>query len=467
MVRWAEEPKSTGAGSLLIRNIGTLVHTDNGTIEQDVDLQIENGRIAAIGRNLALRTATPSRVIDGSSCAVYPGFINTTHHHLFQCLTRNLPAIQNAKLFDWLTALYQIWRCLTPEAIAVATQVGLGELLLSGCTTSTDHLYLFPAGAPQEWIDIEIETAREMGMRFYPTRGSMSCGKSAGRLPPDEITQKPDQILADSVRLIEKYHDPSPFAMCRVALAPCAPFSVTEELLRETAALARSKGVLLHTHLAETLDEENYCLRRYGIRPLEYMRRNNWTGPDVWYAHGIYFDDEEIRLLAQSGTGIAHCPASNLRLGSGICRVPRLLQEGVKVGLAVDGSSSNDSGNFVREMQLALLVHRVATGVEAMPGTRVLRMATIGGAELLSWPEIGRLRPGCAADLAMFRLDRLDFAGAMHDPSTAILFCGAGLRAEYTIVNGEVLVEHGQLTRMDEARLVARTNEIAARLVRG
>jgi len=355
-------------------------------VAHGIDILIENGRIGAIGKNLDSGDGE-IRIIDATNCVAYPGFINT-HHHLYQTLTRNIPKVQNAKLFDWLVGLYEVWRELTPEAIEVSTKIGLGELLLSGCTTCSDHFYLFPASAPEEWLDIEIDTAREMGVRFHPTRGSMSRGKSNGGLPPDDVTQNPDVILKDCDRIISKYHDPEPFSMCRVVLAPCSPFSVTTDLLKDTAVFAREKGVQIHTHLCETLDEEEYCLATYGKRPLEYMEEVGWVGPDVWYAHGIHFSDEEFKRLAEYGTGISHCPSSNLRLGSGIAAIPKLMDLGVPISLAVDGSASNDSSNYVREMQIALLVHRVGTAVDAMPPKRVLEIATQGGAQVLNQPEI-------------------------------------------------------------------------------
>jgi 8-oxoguanine deaminase len=453
-------------GRLLLKGIDTLVTMVDGEAPlRDVDLLIEDGRIAAIGEDLEAGAGPGPRIIDGSCRVVYPGFVNT-HHHLFQTLTRNLPRVQNAELFDWLLGLYEVWRGLAPDAVEVSTRVGIAELLLSGCTTTTDHFYLFPRGAPVELLDVAVDTAAEMGARFHPTRGSMSRGRSAGGLPPDDTVQTADEILRDCERVIDKYHDPEPFSMCRVALAPCSPFSVTTDLLVRTAELARERRVLLHTHLAETRDEEAYCLERHGKRPLAYMEETGWLGEDVWYAHGIWFDDGEIARLAATGTHVAHCPASNLRLGSGICRVPQLLDAGVNVGLAVDGSASNDASSMTREMQLALLVHRVGTAVGAMPAERVLRMATRGGARLLGREEIGQLKPGAAADLAVFRLDRVDFAGAMHDPASAILYCGSGVRADYTIVAGRLLVEGGRLVGIDEERLFHRANEIAARLVR-
>ena len=453
--------------TLWLQNIHTLVTMSAKTgVLHGADVLIEGNRITAVGKHGLLKVPQipDLRVLDATHCVVYPGFVNC-HHHLYQTLTRNIPRVQNAKLFDWLVGLYEIWRELSEEAVRVSTQVGVGELLLSGCTTTTDHFYVFPKQASRELLDVEIETARQMGIRFHPTRGSMSRGKSKGGLPPDDVVQDPEEILADCDRVIAKYHDPQPFSMCRIVLAPCSPFSVTTELLAETAKYARSKKVHMHTHLCETLDEEQYCLQVYGKRPLAYMEETGWVGPDVWYAHGIYFNDEEIKLLASSQTGISHCPTSNLRLGSGIAPIPKMLKAGVKVGLGVDGSASNDSSNFLREMQLALLVHRVGTAVNAMPPQHVLAMATLGGAAVLGQPEIGCIEPGKAADLAVFRLDRIDYAGAMTDPPSALLFCGAGPRAEYTIVNGEILVEKGRLLRVDEQDLWARANEITEKML--
>lgn len=438
--------------------------TEDHGILHDVDLLIENGKIARIGPYLDVQESPGIRVIDGRDRVAYPGFINT-HHHLYQTLTRNIPLVHNAKLFDWLTNLYEIWRELTPEAVDVSARVGFAELLLSGCTTTTDHFYVFPQHAPDEWLDIEINTAREMGIRFHPMRGSMSRGKSNGGLPPDDVVQKPDRILKDCARIIERYHDPDPYSMCRVILAPCSPFSVTTDLLKESAVLAREKKVLLHTHLSETKDEVQYCLDLFGQRPLAYMQSCDWVGDDVWYAHGIYFNDDEIDLLAQTGTGVSHCPASNLRLGSGICRVPELLKHGVRVSLAVDGSASNDSSNYVREMQLALLVHRVGTAVDAMPASSVLQMATLGGAEIFHQPKIGSIAPGQAADLAIFSLNKIEYAGAMQSPESAILFCGSGARTDYTIVNGKVLVDKGVLAGLDETDLIHRANRITGQMV--
>lgn len=448
---------------ILLKNIHTLVTMGEvEKISRNTDILIENDRIAAVGRSL--KAEGVDRILDATNCVVYPGFVNC-HHHLYQTLTRNIPKVQNAKLFDWLIGLYEVWRELSEEAVQISTRVGVGELLLSGCTTTSDHFYVFPKKASRELLDVEIETARKIGVRFHPTRGSMSRGKSKGGLPPDDVVQDPEEILGDCDRVIAKYHDPEPFSMCRIVLAPCSPFSVTTELLKETADFARAKKVQMHTHLCETVDEEDYCLKNLGMRPLDYMESTGWVGPDVWYAHGIYFNDKEIRRLAETQTGISHCPVSNLRLGSGIAPIPKMLDAGVKVGVGVDGSASNDSSNFLREMQLAMLVHRVGTAVDSMPAIRVIEMATKGGAAVLGQPEIGSIEVGKAADIAVFRLDKIDYAGAMADPSAALLFCGAGPRAEYTIVAGKVLVEKGRLVGEDEEALWARANEVAERML--
>ncbi len=448
---------------ILLKNIHTLVTMGEvEKISRNTDILIENDRIAAVGRSLKAEGC--DRILDATNCVVYPGFVNC-HHHLYQTLTRNIPKVQNAKLFDWLIGLYEVWRELSEEAVQISTRVGVGELLLSGCTTTSDHFYVFPKKASRELLDVEIETARKIGVRFHPTRGSMSRGKSKGGLPPDDVVQDPEEILGDCDRVIAKYHDPEPFSMCRIVLAPCSPFSVTTELLKETADFARAKKVQMHTHLCETVDEEDYCLKNLGMRPLDYMESTGWVGPDVWYAHGIYFNDKEIRRLAETQTGISHCPVSNLRLGSGIAPIPKMLDAGVKVGVGVDGSASNDSSNFLREMQLAMLVHRVGTAVDSMPAIRVIEMATKGGAAVLGQPEIGSIEVGKAADIAVFRLDKIDYAGAMADPSAALLFCGAGPRAEYTIVAGKVLVEKGRLVGEDEEALWARANEVAERML--
>ena len=449
---------------LFLKNIHTLVTVDDrSSVLHGVNLRAIGPRIAEIG--LGVASEAGDRIIDCSNMVVYPGLVNT-HHHLFQTLQRCVPRVENAKLFDWLTNLYEVWRHLTPEAVRVSALVGLGELLLSGCTTVADHYYVFPSGQPADLLDRTIDAARQLGVRFHPTRGSMSRGKSLGGLPPDDVVQAEPLILEDCDRVLDAYHDPSAFSMLRVGLSPCSPFSVTEGLMKEIAALAREReGVRLHTHLAETLDEETYCRQLYGCRPLALAQRLGWVGPDVWFAHGVHFNDEELDLLAQTHTGVAHCPTSNLRLGSGIARIPEMLERGVPVGLAVDGSASNDCSNMVLEMRLALLVHRVGTGVDRMPPADVIRMATRGGAEVLGRDDIGVLEPGKAADMALFCLDDLGLAGALHDPAAAVFMSFSTGRSEYTVVNGEVVVDQGRLVNVDVKDLIHEANHAAGMML--
>ena len=446
---------------LFLKDIHTLVTMDDRrSVLKDVSVRVQDNRIVEIGPKLP--PADGERVIDCSNHVVYPGFINT-HHHLYQTLQRCVPFVQNAKLFDWLVGLYEIWRHLTPQAVFVGAQVGLAELLLSGCTTVADHYYVFPKDQPEGLLDLTIQAAGQMGVRFHPTRGSMSRGRSLGGLPPDDVVQTEQQIIKDCRRVVEAYHDPAPYSMLRMALAPCSPFSVTDTLMKEIAALARSyDGVRLHTHLAETLDEEQFCLEVYGKRPLATMEDLDWVGPDVWYAHGVHFNDQELDFLAATGTGVAHCPTSNLRLGSGIARVPEMLERSVPVGLAVDGSASNDCSNMMMEIRQALLVHRIGTGVDRMSPMDALWVATRGSAQVLGRDDIGSIQPDKAADFAVFALHDIGLAGALHDPAAAPIMSWSTGRTCYTIVNGQVVVDQGVLRSADTEEIIYEANRIAA-----
>lgn len=449
--------------TLLIKNADLIVTMDKDLSEiKNCDIYIEGPEIKDIGTNLDFKA---DKTINASGMVVYPGFINT-HHHFYQTLTRNIPKVHDVKLFDWLVNLYEIWREITPEAIYYSALVAISELLLTGCTTSSDHLYLFPEKINENLIDYEIKAAKEMGIRFIPTRGSMSRGTSDGGLPPDDVVQKEDKILNDSEQLIQKYHNPDKFSMLKIALAPCSPFSVTPELMKQTAQLAKKYNVRCHTHIAETEDENQYCLKKYGKRPLAYMEEVEWLGKNFWYAHCVHLNDNEIKLMAQTKTGVAHCPVSNLRLGSGIAPIAKMLENGVPVSLGVDGSASNDSSNYLFEMKTAMLIHRIKSGVDSMPARQVLKMATNGGAEILSWQEIGSLEKGKAADIAIFNLNKIGYAGALHDRATAILFAGDSQITEYTIVNGEVLVEKGQIKKINTDEIIQKANSIAEKMVK-
>ena len=424
---------------------------------------VEDDRIVATGAGPAPADLTADRRIDARGKVVLPGLVNT-HHHLPQTLTRNVRSVQDAPLFRWLTELYLVWREADEDAVDAAARVGLGELLLTGCTTSTDHLYLFPRGQ-ERLIDVEIAAARDLGIRFQPTRGSMSRGQSQGGLPPDDVVQDEDAILADSKRLIREYHDAKPRAMTRIALAPCSPFSVTDELMRRTADRARAEGVRLHTHLAETLDENDYCLQVYGCRPGELLRRLGWLGSDVWLAHCVHLDDHEVALFGETGTGVAHCPSSNFRLGSGIAPVRKMLAAGVPVGLGVDGSASNDTSNMLAEARQALLAHRLGADPSAwVTAEEALWMATRGGAACLGRDDIGSLEPGKAADLILIDQRRLSYAGSGDDPLAALVFSPWPEPVDTVMVNGRIVVEGGQLVGVDVRALVERADRIAAGL---
>lgn len=448
---------------ILFRDVYHLATmNDAGDRFAGVDLLVDGKVIAAIGRGLAAPDG--ARVVDCSSMLMIPGLVNL-HHHFYQTLQRNLPVSQNQKLFDWLTTLYGIWAGLSAEAIRASTRLACAELLKTGCTMSSDQMYVFPDGVDEDLIGIEIEAASELGIRFHPTRGSMSRGRTQGGLPPDSVVQGESDVLDDSERLIDRYHDGSRFSMTRIALAPCSPFSVTDALMRETAELARSRGVLLHTHLAETADETAYCLEHYGARPLSAMERLGWVGPDVWFAHGIHFDDEELAALADTGTGVAHCPTSNMRLSSGVARVPEMLKLGVRVGLAVDGSASNDTSDMLGELRNCLLVQLLTHGPEALSAEDVVRMATRGGAEILGRDDTGSLEVGKAADIVLIDMNRLGYAGALSDPLAAIVYSGFDHTVDMTVVNGRIVVEDGALTTGDEEEIVSEANEASFRML--
>ena len=435
--------------SLLIRNIQTLVTCGDDTpVLHGADLYAEDGVIRAIAPALPHETA--DTVLDGSHFACYPGLVNT-HHHLYQVFSRNLAQVQNMELFDWLTTLYEIWKGLDVETVRLSTLTGCGELLKYGCTTCFDHHYVFPAGAG-DLLGAQFAAAEELGIRFHASRGSMDLSRKDGGLPPDSVVQTVDEILRDSVHAIETYHDPSFGSMRQVALAPCSPFSVSGELLRQSAILARQYGVRLHTHVAETKDEERYTLEHHHMRPLEYMASLGWTGPDVWYAHGIHFNDGELRELARTGTGVAHCPISNMKLSSGVCRVPEMLELGVPVGLAVDGSASNDGSNLLEELRVAYLLHRLQSSEKAPSGYDVLKIATVGSAKILGRDDIGSLEVGKAGDLFAIDTRRLELVGADLDPKSLLGTVGWKGPVDYTVVNGKVTVRNGKLVNLDEEK---------------
>ena len=390
---------------MLIKNIAALIIEAGQPYLRDAYLLIKEGLIAEVGSGPPPPSGA-DRVLDAGGKLVLPGFINT-HHHLYQTLTRAYPPVMDAPLFDWLRKLYPLWAKLDEEAIYLSSLVGMAELLLSGCTTTTDHHYVFTAKLKQA-IDIQIEAAGEIGMRFQPCRGSMSLGEREGGLPPQSLVQSEEEILQDSERLIERYHDPARGAPIQIALAPCSPFSVSPELMRETAKLARKHGVRLHTHLAETQDEERFCLERFGCRPVDYLGKLGWLAADVWIAHGVYLNEEEIKRLGQTGVCLAHCPSSNMRLGSGIAPIVALREQGVAVGLGVDGSASNDSSNMLLELRQALYLQRVIHGPAALKVQDVLEMATLGGARCLGREELGTLQVGQVADIALFDLGELN-----------------------------------------------------------
>lgn len=439
---------------------------------KDAGLFIRDGFIEQVGPTAELLTQA-DEVLDLRGHILLPGLVNT-HHHFVQILTRAVPAAQNVNLFNWLTTLYPIWARLTPDDVKVATRTALAELALSGCTTASDHLYIYPNGAR---LDDQIEAGLQMGLRLHASRGSMTLGESQGGLPPDSVVETDAQVLAESRRLVETYHDPKPGALVRVVLAPCSPFNVSPDLMRETAKLARHYGVHMHTHLAETQDEEQYTLQHYGMRPVAWMETMDWLGPDVWYAHSVHVNDAEIAQYAQHNCGVAHCPSSNMRLASGIPPVLKMLNAGVRVGLGVDGSASNDSSHLLAEVRQAMLLARLDAGQRGaslsgddapplMTARTALELATRGGAAVLGRSDIGSLEVGKCADFFAVDLHQLGFAGALHDPLAALVFC-APVQADYTVVGGRFIVKEGQLQTADLPVLVEQHNQAATRLVNG
>lgn len=440
----------------LIRGAGVVVTMDGARRElAGADVLIRDGRIAGVGTGLH---APGAEEILADGCVVTPGLVNT-HHHLFQTLTRAVPGGQDALLFGWLRTLYPIWARMGPEEIRVSALTGLAELALSGCTMSSDHLYLFPNGAR---LEDTIDAAREIGLRFHPTRGAMSIGESAGGLPPDSLVEKEEAILKDCLRLIDAFHDPRPGAMVRIGVAPCSPFSVSRDLMREAALLARDKGVMLHTHLAENDEDVAWSQAHFGCRPGQYAEDLGWTGADVWHAHCVKLDAAEIGLFAASRTGVAHCPCSNCRLGSGIAPVRQMRDRGVKVALGVDGSASNDAGNLIGEARMAMLLQRVQNGADAMSAREMLEIATLGGAQVLGRDDCGTIEPGKRADLAIWDVSGLEAAGAW-DPVAALLLSGP-TRVRHLFVEGRQVVRDGQITTIDLPRVIETQNRLARAL---
>jgi cytosine/adenosine deaminase-related metal-dependent hydrolase len=451
--------------SLLIQHAHLVVTMDDAdTRIADGGIYIEDNVIRQVGESDTLALERPADVtIDASGMVVLPGLINT-HHHFYQTLTRNLPAAQNADLFTWLRVHYPIWAGMTPEAITVSTKVAIAELMLSGCTTSSDHTYLWPNGAR---LDDQIAAAREMGFRFHAARGSMSVGESQGGLPPDRVVEGEDAILRDSQRVIEEYHDASRYSMLRVVLAPCSPFSVSPDLMRESIAMARAYGIHSHTHLAETRDEAAYCAETFHRTPVELAEDLGWVGDDVWHAHMVHPSDDEVLRLGGTHTGVAHCPTSNMRLASGIAPLGALRRAGARVGLGVDGSASNDGSHLLAEARQALLLHRVMGDPAAITAHEALWLATRGGAAVLGRDDIGMLAPGMAADIIGYRLDTFGLAGgAIHDPLATLVFCQPP-NVDLSIIDGRVRVQDGQLLDLDQQALIARHNAIARALARG
>lgn len=447
------------SSTLLVKHARVLVTMDDTRREiADGAVFVRGNVIEQVGPTSDLPQEA-DEVIDAGGCVVLPGLVNT-HHHMYQSLTRVIPGAQNGELFNWLQNLYPIWANLTPEMVEVSTLTAMTELMLSGCTTSSDHLYIYPNGCR---LEHSIEAAQRIGMRFHAARGSMSVGQSKGGLPPDRVVEDEAAILKDTQRLIETWHDPSRHAMQRIVVAPCSPFSVSKDLMRESAAMARHYGVSLHTHLAESKTDIDYSREKFNMTPAQYAEDCGWIGHDVWHAHCVQLDDDGIALFARSHTGVAHCPCSNMRLASGVAPVRKMRDAGVPVGLGVDGSASNDSGHLLGEVRQAMLLQRVGFGPDAMTAREALEIATLGGAKVLNRDDIGALKPGMSADIVMFNLDQIGFAGALHDPVAALVFSTPS-NVWYSIINGHVTVREGRCTTVETGPMIERHQRLALQL---
>ena len=446
--------------TLLIRHARVLVTMDDARRElADGAVFVRGNVIEQVGLSAELPQEA-DEVIDARHHVVLPGLVNT-HHHMFQSLTRAVPAAQDSELFNWLQHLYPIWSRLTPDMLRAATLTAMSELVLTGCTTTSDHLYLYPNGCR---LEDSIEAAQQIGMRFHAARGSMSLGESQGGLPPDNLVEDEAAIMKDTQRLVETWHDPARHAMLRVVAAPCSPFSVSRDLMRESAALARHYGISLHTHLAESRTDIDYSRERFNMTPAQYAEDCGWVGNDVWHAHCVQLDEHGIQLFAHTHTGVAHCPCSNMRLASGIAPVRRMREAGVPVGLGVDGSASNDAGHMLGEARMAMLLQRVGHGPDAMTARQALELATLGGAKVLNRNDIGALAPGMSADIVMFDTRQIGFAGALHDPVAALVFCTPP-QVAYSVINGKVVVRDGQCTTVETARVIEQHQAQAARIM--
>lgn len=445
---------------ILFKNVNyMLTFNDKDEILRGYDLLVIDNEIKEIAKNIII--LPDYEVIDASNKVMSPGFVNT-HHHLYQTLFRGIDEVQEMPLFPWLKGLYEFWKFMSDETVYYGSMVGFSELLRTGCTTTMDHHYVFPESASRFLIDEQFKASEEIGIRFHATRGSMSRGVKDGGLPPNSVVQLEEDILEDSERLINKYHDNSKFSMKRVALAPCSPFSITKDLMTKSAILARKKGVMLHTHLAETIDEEDFCKEVYKMRPVELMEETGWIGPDVWFAHGIYFNDEEIKRL--KGSGIAHCPSSNMKLNSGICRTTELYRAGVNIGIAVDGSASNDGSNMLEEVRRAYLLNHLKYGTDGLSAYEILKIATKGGASVLGRDDIGTLEVSKCADIILFDLNDIAFAGC-HNPLTAIVCCGNSSLVDMTMVNGKIVVRNGKILTIDTEKIRVSAHKNATDIV--